>query len=96
MIDPREPFFPTVMASHVIHGAGGGYANDILGGLSVREGVALQCLQGLLANPALTESRVNADTYVTLAMGAADRFLAHINSELPPERPPAPVTPIKP
>lgn len=94
MIDPREPFFPTVMATHPANGAPGGFSNDILGGLSVREGVALQCLQGLLANPALAGNQI--DTYCQMALGAAERFLAHINSELPPERAPAPVTPIKP
>lgn len=93
MIDPREPFFPIVVAT--VPANGHGFTNDIHGGLSVREGVALQCLQGLLANPAL--GGIQVDTFCQMALGAADRFLAHVNSELPPlERPPGTVTPIKP
>lgn len=94
MIDPREPFHPIVMAVAPSNDGSGGFTHDIMGGLSVREGVALQALQGLLANPALAGLQI--DNFCQMALGAADRFLAHINSELPPERPQATVSPIKP
>lgn len=94
MINPSEPFFPTVMAVQPSQDGTSGFSHDILGGLSIREGIALQCLQGLLANPALAGIQ-NADTYCSLAIGSADRFIAHLNSELPPEKKPAPVTPIR-
>lgn len=93
MIEPREPFFPITMASSP-SSDGQGFTNDILGGLSIKEGIALQCLQGLMANPALIGVQ-NADTLVVIALKTADRFIAHVNSELPPEKPEAPVSPIR-
>jgi hypothetical protein len=92
LINPQEPFFPTVMASEPTER--GGFSNDILGGLNVREGVALHALQGLMSNPFLAQNQIGADSYVQMALGVADRFIAHINSELPPlATPPTPIRP---
>lgn len=72
-MNPSDSAYPLQTHGDVIDN-GAKITNHFEGGMSKREMIAMQCLQGLLANPALAGMK-NSDTFLTLAFGMADRFL---------------------
>jgi hypothetical protein len=80
-IDSEAPFFPQVTITRP-RSQSDGFENVVVGGLSLRTGIALQLLQGLMANPALAGVK-SGKTLVQIALKGADLFIALADSTPP-------------
>lgn len=86
-LDPNECFHPIQTATKPLRGDPSVFVNDIRGGLKVREGVALELLAALMANPAMTGVK-SGRTLNYIAFQQADLFIAAANSVALTEVPP--------
>ncbi len=78
-LKPFDPFFPTTLATRPTPGDSNTFQNQVVGGLNVRDSVALEIFKAVMANPPDLGSKVTSENLMEISFNLAERFIEKAN-----------------
>ncbi len=80
-LKPFDPFFPTTLATRPTPGDSNTFQNQVVGGLNVRDSIALEIFKAVMANPAYLGSKVTSENLMEISFNLAEKFISLSNSK---------------